>query len=236
MLKIENLVVNYGAICAVQGISLEVPKSKIVTLIGANGAGKSTTVRTISKLIRPKQGKIILEGEDVTALPAKEMVKRGVVQSPEGRHVFPTMTVEENLRLGAYQRKDSNVGQSMETVHKLFPKLKDRSRQMAGTLSGGEQQMLAIGRALMANPRLLILDEPSLGLAPILVSEIFRTIQTLNSEQGLTVLLIEQNAKMALKIADYAYVLEIGKIALEGTGSDLLNDARVQELYLGKNA
>ena len=236
MLKVTDLVVNYGAICALQGISLHVPKRQIVTLIGANGAGKSTAVRTISKLIKPKAGRIEFEGMDVTHLPPKELVRRGVIHCPEGRHVFPTMTVYENLRLGAYTRKDDGIVRSMKEVQELFPVLRDRQKQMAGTLSGGEQQMLAIARALMSDPKLLILDEPSLGLAPMVVGSIFRIIRELSEAKGMTILLIEQNANMALSVADYAYVLELGRIALEGTGEALLQDKRVQELYLGSAA
>lgn len=233
MLRLDNLVVNYGEICALQGVSLEVPEATIVTLIGANGAGKTTTVRTISRLVKAKSGRVIFEEKEITQLLPKDVVRMGIIQSPEGRHVFPTMTIYENLRLGAYLRTDNEISETLEEVYGLFPRLKDREKQLAGTLSGGEQQMLAIGRAIMAKPRLLILDEPSLGLAPNLVSEIFEIITRLNKERRITILLIEQNAKMALSIADYAYVLELGKIALKGTGQELLNDIRVQELYLG---
>lgn len=234
MLRLENIVVKYGGITALKNISIEVPENKIVALIGANGAGKSTTVRTISKLVKPSSGKIFYRGKDVTNASPKEMVQQGVIQCPEGRHVFPNLTINENLRIGAYLRSKEEYKESLEHVYKLFPRLKERGRQLAGTMSGGEQQMLAIGRALMSKPSLLMLDEPSLGLAPRVISDIFKTIKQLNQESNMTILLIEQNANMALNIADYAYVLEIGKIGLEGSGKTLLGNEQVKELYLGK--
>lgn len=233
MLQVENLSVNYGGIKALKSISLEVPAQKIVTLIGANGAGKSTTLRSISKLVRPRSGKILYNGEDITAVSAKQTVERGIILVPEGRHIFPDMTVLDNLKIGAYLRKDDQVSRDISYMHELFPILKERGRQLAGTLSGGEQQMLAVSRALMSRPKLLMMDEPSLGLAPLIIKDIFAIIQRVNAEDKLPVLLIEQNANFALKVADYAYVLETGTIQLEGTGAELLRNEKVKELYLG---
>ena len=233
MLQIDSLQVNYGGIEAVKGISFQVPERQIVTLIGANGAGKSTTLRTISGLVKPAHGRIHLQGEDITALSPDQIVSKGITLVPEGRHVFPDMSVLENLKIGAYLRHDS-LEEDIKWVYDLFPRLKERSWQAAGTLSGGEQQMLAVGRALMSRPKLMMLDEPSLGLAPLVVQDIFSIIGEIN-KQGVTVLLIEQNANMALKIADLAYVLETGNITMSGTGAELLADERVREAYLGKN-
>ncbi len=233
MLQIENLAVDYGGIKALKSISLEVPDQKIVTLIGANGAGKSTTLRSISKLVRLRSGKIVYNGEDITALSAKQTVERGIILVPEGRHIFPDMTVLDNLKIGAYLRRDDQIGRDISYMHELFPILKERGKQLAGTLSGGEQQMLAVSRALMSRPKLLMMDEPSLGLAPLIIRDIFTIIQRVNEEDHLPVLLIEQNANFALKVADYAYVLETGTIQLEGTGAELLSNEKVKELYLG---
>ena len=233
MLQIENLSVNYGGIKALKSISLEVPAQKIVTLIGANGAGKSTTLRSISKLVRPHSGKIRYNGEDITAIGAKQTVERGIILVPEGRHIFPDMTVLDNLKIGAYLRKDDQISRDISYMHELFPILKERGRQLAGTLSGGEQQMLAVSRALMSRPKLLMMDEPSLGLAPLIIKDIFAIIQRVNAEDKLPVLLIEQNANFALKGADYAYVLETGTIQMEGAGTELLRNEKVKELYLG---
>ncbi|MEX0974639.1 MAG: ABC transporter ATP-binding protein [Bacillota bacterium] len=236
MLEIRDLSISYGSIRAVQGLSLTVPDGKIVALIGTNGAGKSTTLRTICGLRRPDSGSILFDGEDITLLRTQDIVRRGISMVPEGRKVFPDLTVYENLTLGAYQRtSQAKVRASMEEVFSLFPRLKERGRQLAGTLSGGEQQMLALGRALMADPRLLLMDEPSLGLAPVLVQEIFELLVRINN-QGKTLLLIEQNARAALNVCDYAYVLETGRIAMEGTGHDLLRDDNVRRIYLGEAA
>ena len=233
MLQIENLSVNYGGIKALKSISLEVPDEKIVTLIGANGAGKSTTLRSISKLIRMKSGKITYNGADITGLNARQTVQQGIILVPEGRRIFPDMTGLDNLKIGAYLRRDENINRDIDYMHELFPILKERSRQLAGTLSGGEQQMLAVSRALMSRPKLLMMDEPSLGLAPLIIKDIFAIIQRVNQEEHLPVLLIEQNANFALAVADYAYVLETGTIQLEGTGKELLSNEKVKELYLG---
>ena len=233
MLKVENLVVRYGMIEAIKGISFEVNDGEIVTLIGANGAGKTTTMHTISGLLKPTEGSILLDGVDITKIPAHKIVMMGLAQIPERRRVFASQTVEENLDLGAFTRKDKEgVAQDLERVYTLFPRLKERKKQLAGTLSGGEQQMLAMGRALMAKPKILLLDEPSMGLSPLLVKEIFRIIEEIN-KQGTTILLVEQNAKMALAIADRAYVLETGKITLEGSGQELAASEQVQKVYLG---
>ena len=233
MLKVENLHVYYGAIHALKGVSIEVPNRKIVTLIGANGAGKSTTLRALSGILRSSEGKIILEGEEIQRAMAQEIVRKGMSQVPEGRRVFAHMTVRENLDLGAYVRNDkSEIEKDLEMVFGRFPRLKEREKQLAGTLSGGEQQMLAMGRALMSRPRLLLLDEPSMGLAPLLVKEIFSIIEDINST-GTTVLLVEQNAHMALAIADYAYVLETGTIKLEGNAKELASSPEVRAAYLG---
>ena len=234
MLKIDGLRVNYGGIEAVKDITFEVPEREIVTLIGANGAGKSTTLRAIAGLVKPASGRIHLQAEDITALSPDRIVSKGITLVPEGRRVFPDLTVLENLKIGAYLRSDkSGIEQDVEWIYSLFPRLKERSWQFAGTLSGGEQQMLAVGRALMSRPKLLMMDEPSLGLAPLVVQGIFDIIRTIN-QQGVTVLLIEQNANMALKLADRAYVLETGLITKTGTGAELLADESIKEAYLGK--
>lgn len=233
MLTIKNLNVYYGAIHAVKDLNMEVGDGEIVTLIGSNGAGKSTTLHTISGLIKPKTGSILYKGEEIVGIPAHKLVGRGLVQVPEGRHVFAEMTVMENLDMGAYLRTDKDgIARDKERVFEKFPRLKERVSQTAGTLSGGEQQMLAMGRALMSRPQLLILDEPSMGLAPLLVQEIFSIIKEINSE-GTTVLLVEQNANMALSIADRAYVLETGRVVLSGTAAELAASEAVQKAYLG---
>ena len=232
MLKINNLKVNYGGIEAVKGISLEVPEGSIVTLIGANGAGKSTTLRAIAGLVKPSSGRIRLQAEDLTALSSDRIVSKGITLVPEGRKVFPDLTVLENIKIGAYLRKD-DLSEDIRWVYDLFPRLKERSWQAAGTLSGGEQQMLAVARALMSRPKLMMMDEPSLGLAPLIVKGIFDIIKEIN-KQGVTILLVEQNANMALQAADHAYVLETGTITMTGSGAELLADERVKEAYLGK--
>ena len=233
MLKIENLHVSYGPIRALKGISLEVKEGEIVTLIGSNGAGKSTTLSAITGLVKSQSGSITFRDENITNMSPYKIVQSGVSLSPEGREVFPALTVEENLRLGAYTRKDKGaIDAAFNRVYELFPRLKERISQTAGTLSGGEQQMLAIGRALMSEPKLLLLDEPSMGLAPNLVLMIFDLIESIN-KQGTTILLIEQNANMALSIANRAYVLETGNIAIEGAAADLAKDPRVKNAYLG---
>ena len=234
MLKIDNLNVFFGGIHALKGISFDVPKGKIITLIGANGAGKSTTLRTICGLIKPRGGKIKFDNKEITNIPTDKIVKKGIALIPEGRKIFPNLTVEENLALGAFARTDKKeTTKDLEWVYELFPKIKERLWQKGGTLSGGEQQMLAVARGLMSRPKLLMLDEPSLGLAPLLVKEIFDIIKRIHQE-GMTVLLVEQNAFAALKIADYAYVLETGKVALQGTGEELLQDEGVKKAYLGE--
>ena len=233
MLTIKNLNVYYGAIHAVKDLNMEVGDGEIVTLIGSNGAGKSTTLHTISGLIKPKTGSILYKGNEIVGIPAHRLVGQGLVQVPEGRHVFAEMTVMENLDMGAYLRKDKDgIARDKEKVFEKFPRLKERISQTAGTLSGGEQQMLAMGRALMSRPQLLLLDEPSMGLAPLLVREIFSIIKEINSE-GTTVLLVEQNANMALSIADRAYVLETGRVVLSGTAAELAASEAVQKAYLG---
>ena len=233
MLKIENLHVSYGGIQALRGVSLEVPDGKIVTLIGANGAGKSTTLRTISGLIKADSGSITYDGEELLGQPIYKILGKGIAQVPEGRRVFTNLTVRENLKVGAYLRRDkAEIEKDMDWIYELFPRLKERDWPLAGTLSGGEQQMLAVGRALMSKPRLMMMDEPSLGLAPLVVKGIFDIIREINN-QGVTVLLIEQNANMALKIADYAYVLETGRIGLSGPGRELLVNEDVKKAYLG---
>ena len=233
-LEIRDLCVSYGGIRALKGISLRVDEGQIVTLIGANGAGKSTTLRAISGLQKAQSGSILYGGEELTNLPAKEIVRRGIIHVPEGRRVFPDMTVAENLKIGAFLRTDqAAIAQDLDYVYSLFPRLKERNWQLAGTLSGGEQQMLAVGRALMSRPKVLMMDEPSLGLAPLIVKDIFSIIRRVNQD-GITVLLIEQNANAALRIADYGYVLETGTIALSGTGEELLRNESVREAYLGK--
>ena len=234
MLEIKDLHVSYGGIQALRGVSLTVPEGKIVTLIGANGAGKSTLMRTISGLVKAQSGSILWNGQEILTKPIDQIVAGGIAMSPEGRRVFADLTVVENLKIGAYLRRDkTGIQQDLEWVYSLFPRLKERSWQSAGTLSGGEQQMLAVGRALMSKPKLLMLDEPSLGLAPLVVREIFDIIRTVN-QQGITVLLNEQNANMALKVADYAYVLETGNLTMSGTGAQLLSDPQVKAAYLGK--
>ena len=236
LLKVTDLVVSYGGIEALKGISFEVDEGQIVTLIGANGAGKSTTLRTISGLVAPKSGRIYYEGRDITDFGTQKIVATGIAMVPEGRRVFANLTVLENLRIGAYLRTDKEViEEDINYVYNLFPRLKERSWQLAGTLSGGEQQMLAVGRAMMARPKLLMMDEPSLGLAPLVVRDIFAIIRDLKSE-GITILLIEQNANAALRCADQAYVLETGSITMSGTGADLLADQRVRDAYLGSTA
>lgn len=233
MLKVENLHVSYGMIDAVKGINFHVNDGEIVALIGANGAGKTTTMHTISGLLKAKEGKILLDDVDLAKVSADKIVGKGLVQVPEGRRVFTQMTVEENLQLGAYLRKDKEaVEKDFNHVYELFPRLNERKKQLAGTLSGGEQQMLAMARALMSNPKIMLLDEPSMGLSPLLVKEIFRIIEDIN-KQGTTVFLVEQNAKMALEIANRAYVLENGKIVLEGTGEELMNSEDIKKAYLG---
>ena len=234
MLELQDLTVSYGGIQALKGINLQVGEGEIVTLIGANGAGKSTTLRTISGLEKPQSGKILYNGVDITGKPSKYMVQNGLILVPEGRLIFPDMTVLENLKIGAYLRRDRDIDKDIQHMYELFPRLKERSWQMAGTLSGGEQQMLAVGRALMSRPKLLMMDEPSLGLAPLVVRDIFSIIRTIR-DSGVTVLLIEQNANAALKVADRGYVLETGRIALEGTGQELLSDPAVRAAYLGKS-
>ena len=231
MLKVENLCVNYGMIEAVKGIDFKVNDGNIVALIGANGAGKTTTMHTISGLIKAHSGSINLDGVELTKLPPHKIVSLGLVQCPEGRRIFHQQTVEENLLLGLYLRKD-NLDEDFKHVYELFPRLLERKKQLAGTLSGGEQQMLAMARALMSKPKVLLLDEPSMGLSPLLVKEIFSIIKEIN-KSGTTVLLVEQNAKMALEIADRAYVIETGKIVLEGTGKELASSEKVQKAYLG---
>ncbi len=234
MLNIENLSVHYGGIHALQGISLEVPAGKIVTLIGANGAGKSTTLNAIIGLVKSSSGSVFFEQKNILGQPTKRLVEQGIVLVPEGRRIFPNLTVQENLTLGAYSRTDKDlIEKDRERVFSLFPRLKERIRQKAGTLSGGEQQMLAVGRALMSSPKMLMMDEPSLGLAPIIVGMIFDIIKEIN-KSGVTVLLVEQNAKAALEAADLAYVLETGRITLSGTGKELLADDRVRKAYLGE--
>ena len=234
LLALDDLHVYYGAIHALRGVSLQVEAGKIVTLIGANGAGKSTTLNTVSGLHRPRQGTVHLEDEDLTAVPPHEIVLRGVIQVPEGRRVFGRLTVLENLEMGAFTRTDRrNIEDGLERTFALFPRLKERRTQVAGTLSGGEQQMLAIGRALMARPRLLLMDEPSMGLAPILVEQIFQAIQDIN-RQGTTILLVEQNAYMALNIAHLGYVLQTGNIVLSGPAAELQANAEVKRAYLGE--
>lgn len=232
ILEIRDLVVSYGGIEAVKNISMDVPEGEIVTLVGANGAGKSTTLKTIAGIVKPKSASIKYEGMEIAGKKPDVIVKSGITLVPEGRKVFANLTVKENLRIGAYLRKD-NLSESFKYVYDLFPRLKEREWQLAGTLSGGEQQMLAVARALMSKPKLIMMDEPSLGLAPLVVKSIFEIIEEINKE-GITVLLIEQNANMALKAADTAYVLETGRIIMSGNGAGLLDDERVKEAYLGK--
>jgi branched-chain amino acid transport system ATP-binding protein len=235
LLELRNVSTYYGNIHALKGISLKVEAGQVVTLIGANGAGKTTTLRTVSGLLRPRTGEIIFDGKPIHQFPAHQIVYLGLTQAPEGRQIFPTLTVQENLNMGAYSlgRDRAAIEINRRRIYDLFPRLAERQNQLGGTLSGGEQQMLSIGRALMASPKLLMLDEPSLGLAPLLVKAIFETVQTIN-EQGVTVLLVEQNARAALRLADYSYVLETGTVTLEGPAADLLHDQRVREAYLGE--
>mgnify|MGYP000006451042 CR=1 FL=1 len=232
MLKVEGLNVYYGSIHAIKGVSFEVNQGEIVTMIGANGAGKSTTMNTVAGLLKPKSGSITFEGHDVTTTPANKVVSLGLALCPEGRRVFQQMSVRENLEMGGYTRPAGEIAASLDQVFEQFPRLKERQRQISGTLSGGEQQMLAVGRALMSRPDLVMLDEPSLGLAPLLVREIFDIILKINAE-GKTVLLVEQNALAALSIAHYAYVLEVGRVVAEAPGQELLKDPKVKEAYLG---
>lgn len=232
MLKIENVVAGYGHITALKSINLEVAQGSIVSLIGANGAGKSTTMRSIMGLVKPTEGRITFEGKDITSMKTHDIVKSGISLVPEGRQILQDMSVYENLEMGAYIRKDAEINDDIKKVFKRFPILDERSYQLGGTLSGGQQQMLAIGRALMARPKLLLLDEPSMGLAPLVVNEIFEVIKEISAE-GTTVLLVEQNVRQALKIADYAYVLETGKIVLSGPAEEIRHDPRVMEAYLG---
>jgi len=234
MLEIRDLHVCYGGISALQGISLRVDQGKIVTLVGANGAGKSTTLRTISGIVKPRTGSILFEGEEIGDLPAHKIVSRGLAQSPEGRMVFANLTVMENLRMGAYLRRDTkNFPAELEYIFGIFPRLKEREKQTAGTLSGGEQQMLAIGRALMSKPKFLMLDEPSLGIAPLLTRTIFEKIVEINKTLGITILLVEQNANLALEVSHYGYVLETGRIILEDSSAALRVNPEVREAYLG---
>lgn len=232
ILEVKNLNVSYGGIKAVKDISFSVTKGQVVTLIGANGAGKSSTLRSIVNLVRPESGNILFDGAEIAGLPTDQIVSRGIALVPEGRRVFPDLTVVENLKIGAYMRKDA-LDEDLKWVYDLFPRLKERSWQLAGTLSGGEQQMLAIGRALMSRPQLIMMDEPSLGLAPIIVKGVFDIIREIN-KQGVTILLIEQNANMALKAADLGYVMETGRITMTGTGAELLENEEVKAAYLGK--
>ena len=235
MLEVKDLEVYYGVIQAIKGISFEVNKGEVIALIGANGAGKTTTLHTITGLLSPKKGQVIFEGKDITKVPAHKIVSMGMAHVPEGRRVFAELSVYENLKMGAYTRNDKNeIEESLANVYRRFPRLEERKNQMAGTLSGGEQQMLAMGRALMSKPKIILMDEPSMGLSPILVNEIFDIIRAV-SESGTTVLLVEQNAKKALAIADRAYVLETGKIVLEGNAKDLLEDDSIKKAYLGVN-
>ena len=232
ILKVDNINVYYGAIHAIKGISFEVNEGEIVTLIGANGAGKSTTLQTVSGLLRSRTGSIEFNGENISHVPAHKLVYKGLAQVPEGRRIFLQMSVEENLEMGAFTQKNAGIDADLESVYEQFPRLRERKKQIAGTLSGGEQQMLAMGRALMSHPKLLMLDEPSMGLAPILVEQIFDIIRQLH-KNGTTILLVEQNAQMALSVADRAYVLETGKITLSGTGKELAESDEVRKAYLG---
>ena len=233
LLKVDDINVYYGAIHAIKGVSFHVDEGEIVTLIGANGAGKSTTLQTVSGLLHSRTGSITFAGQNIGGIPAHKLVERGLAQVPEGRRVFLQMTVQENLEMGAYTAPAGSVSSSLDKVYELFPRLKERYKQIAGTLSGGEQQMLAMGRALMSQPKLMMLDEPSMGLAPILVEQIFDIIRNLHAA-GTTILLVEQNARMALSVADRAYVLETGKISLSGDAKDLLHDDSVRKAYLGE--
>ncbi len=233
LLKVDNLNVNYGVIHAIKDISFEVEEGEIVALIGANGAGKTSTMHAISGLLNSKTGVITFDGKDISKMPAHKIIAQGLAQVPEGRRIFAQLSVEENLEMGAYLRKDKQINADMQHIYELFPRLKERKKQLAGTLSGGEQQMLAMGRALMSKPKLLLLDEPSMGLSPILVNEIFQIIKDINEKDGVTVLLVEQNANKALSIADHAYVLEIGEITISGKASEVAVNPKVREAYLG---
>lgn len=234
MLKIEDLHVSYGMIQAIKGVSFEVNEGEVISLIGANGAGKTTILHTITGLIKPKSGSVQFEGKEITTTPAHKIVAAGMAHVPEGRRVFSELSVYDNLRMGAYTRKDKNeIAETLEMVYTRFPRLKERKKQIAGTLSGGEQQMLAMGRALMSKPKIILMDEPSMGLSPLFVNEVFEIIKEI-SASGTTVLLVEQNAKKALSISDRAYVLETGKIALTGKASDLINDDKIRKAYLGE--
>lgn len=234
MLEVKDIEVFYGVIQAIKGISFEVNEGEVIALIGANGTGKTTTLHTITGLLQPKKGSIMFEGKDITKIPAHKIVSLGMAHVPEGRRVFGELTVYENLKMGAYTRKDkAEIQETLEMVYKRFPRLEERKNQLAGTLSGGEQQMLAMGRALMSHPKIIVMDEPSMGLSPIFVNEIFQIIQDV-SKSGTTVLLVEQNAKKALSIADRAYVLETGKIVLEGDAKELMNNDSIKKAYLGE--
>lgn len=234
MLKIEDLHVSYGMIQAIKGVSFEVNEGEVISLIGANGAGKTTILHTITGLIKPKSGSVQFEGKEITTVPAHKIVSAGMAHVPEGRRIFSELSVYDNLRMGAYTRKDKNeIAETLEMVYTRFPRLKERKKQIAGTLSGGEQQMLAMGRALMSKPKIILMDEPSMGLSPLFVNEVFEIIKEI-SASGTTVLLVEQNAKKALAISDRAYVLETGKIALTGKASDLINDDKIRKAYLGE--
>ncbi|HMQ80033.1 MAG TPA: ABC transporter ATP-binding protein [Ignavibacteria bacterium] len=236
MLKVENLRVNYGAINAIKGISIDVPEKSIITLIGANGAGKTTTLRAISNIVKAAEGsKVLYDGKDITSLPAHKIVEMGLCQVPEGRLIFANLTVKENLDMGAYLRKDKeNFAKDLDFIFAIFPRLKERIKQPGGTLSGGEQQMLAISRALMSKPKMLLLDEPSLGIAPLLTKTIFEKIVEINKTLGMTILLVEQNANLALSVANYGYVLETGRIILEGPAKELESNPEVRKAYLGE--
>ncbi len=235
LLEVKDLQVNYGEIQALKGVSLAVEEGEVVAMLGANGAGKTTLLRTISGLLRPRQGTIRYQDHDLTRIPAYEIVTLGVTHSPEGRKIFGTLTVRENLIMGGYTRPPAEVQESIDSVYRLFPRLAERRNQLGGTLSGGEQQMLTIGRALIARPKLLLLDEPSLGIAPVIVQSIFRTLREIR-QSGVTILLVEQNARMALRLADRGYVLEVGKVVLADTARNLLNSSEVQQAYLGKRS
>lgn len=234
LLEVRDLAVAYGKIAAVKGISFTVDEGQIVCLIGTNGAGKTTTLRSLSGLLRPASGSITFDGKELSSVPAHKIVSLGIAHSPEGRRLFPRMSVEENLMLGAYSRKDKDLQTDLDEVYELFPILGDRRAQAAGTFSGGEQQMLAMGRAMMSKPRLLMLDEPSMGLSPLMMQKIMKTVRTLKS-RGTTILLVEQNAQAALKLADHAYVLEVGSVVLEGPGRELLTNDQVRKAYLGED-
>jgi branched-chain amino acid transport system ATP-binding protein len=233
MLTVENLAVSYGKAVALRDVSLHVEEGEMVSLLGSNGAGKSTLLKTISGILRPNKGRILFEGKEIHTLPPHQIVKLGVVQVPEGREIFPDLTVQENLRMGAFTREDSAMQQDMELVFELFPRLRERLNQISGTLSGGEAQMLAIGRALLSAPKLLMLDEPSLGLAPVLRNSIFAVIQKIYQERGTTILLVEQNAKWALQVAARGYILENGRVTMEDSGRNLANNEHVKRAYLG---